>query len=225
MITFAEYQNRMALIGLPNVSIAQYYQYTFCEVKWLDYLQNIFIPNLNQNRQDLRLIIMESCPGPNNTFPNQNYIFNNLNNFMHGIRDSYLWQTYRGVLMPNPAIPGSITKHDALVQLAQQNVLLVDIIPTHQIDLNVNNLRQAVIANLINIADASKINSLISYLNSLALNPYLIKSVTSLGSTYNPHLNIINNMLKKSNYFGSMTDPTSHYPSYNLLINIINNGF
>lgn len=225
MITFAEYQNRMVLIGLTNASIAQYYRYTFCEVKWLYYLQNIFMPNLNQNRQDLRLIIMESCPGPSNTFPNQNYIFNNLNNFMNGKRDSYLWQTYRGVLMPNPADPGAITKHDALVQLAQQNVLLVDIIPTHQIDLSVNNLRQGVIDNLINIADASKINSLINYLNSIALNPFLIKSVTSLGSTYNPHLNIINNMIINSNYFGSMTDPTSHYPSYNLLINLINNGF
>lgn len=215
----------MALIGLPNATISQYYQYAFCEIKWLDYLQDIFIPNLNQNRQDLRLIIMESCPGPNNNFPNQNYIFNNLNNLMHGKRDSYLWQTYRGVFMPNPAVPGSITKHDALVQLAQRNVLLVDIIPTHQIDLNVNNLRQRVIANLLNIADTDKINSLINYLNNLALNSFLIKSVTSLGTTYNPQFNILNNKIINSNYFGSMTDPASHYPSYNLLRNIINSGF
>lgn len=144
---------------------------------------------------------------------------------MHRIHDSYLWKTYRGVLMPNPADPRAISKHEALVQLAQQHVLLVDIIPTHQIDLSVNNLRQGVIDNLKNMADASKINSLINYLNSIALNPFLIKSVSSLGSTYNPHLKMINNMIINSNYFGSMTDPTSHYPSYNLLINLINNGF
>ena len=174
MITFADYQNRMALIGLPNASISQYYQYAFCEIKWLDYLQHIFMPNLNQNRQDLRLIIMESCPGPNNNFPHQNYIFNNLNNHMHGRRDRYLWQTYRGIFMPDPAILRAISKYDALVQLAQVNILLVDIIPTHQIYLNVNNLRQGVINNLINIADFDKINSIINYLN-LALNHFLSK--------------------------------------------------
>jgi len=127
--------------------------------------------------------------------------------------------------MPHPAVPGEITKLDALIQLAQQNILLVDIIPTHQIDLNNNNLRQGVIANLINIADANKINSLINYLNNLVLNPLIIKSVTSLGTTYNPQLHTINDMIFNSRDYGSMTDPTSHYPSYNLLLNIIKNGF
>jgi hypothetical protein len=59
-------------------------------------------------------------------------MFSNLENLLNSKTDKYLDQIYKGVFNVNNT---NITKFEALVNLASNNVLILDILPTHGIKL------------------------------------------------------------------------------------------
>jgi hypothetical protein len=102
--------------------------------KWLEYFNCIYFPKCN-NSLRWRVIICESCPETAN-----NYIFSNLNLPLNKVSDSYLWSIFAGVF--TGAIPAGLTKGIALERLAEENILIMDILPTHGIKISTDERKE-----------------------------------------------------------------------------------
>ena len=219
MLNFDEYIERMMMCGFENINIQNYTDYTWCEELWENYIEAIVIPNLNRTEHNcIRIIIMEACP--QGVFPHLNYIFHNLNEPISHIRDKYLQQIYSGIFPQNNW--RLITKTDALIQLAQQNIVLLDIFPFHGFNPvlnNRNNLRRTITQNLSNIVDAQKVDNIA---DSVEFETENIKLLFCLPNTYSIEAfgGVFNNYVN----FGTITSGAG-FPSNSLLVRAVNNGF
>ena len=160
MFTLNQYDNFMTLVSNRVYNLRNYASYICFENAWLNYLNNIFLPFSNQNLPP-RIFIAESAP--NGIYRNnKNYIFhlNTLNNNVNEKSDMYLYRYYRGVF-PNftPDQTRLISKHQALIDLAAQNILILDLLPTHGIKLKEND-RTTINTHLMNLVNFNFLNSL-----------------------------------------------------------------
>jgi hypothetical protein len=188
------------------------------ETDWMNYYNNIYIPHSN-NARPPRIFIAESAPS-GVYVNNSNYIFhqNTLYNNVSDSTDMYLYRYYRGVF-PNstPIETRQKTKLQALIDLSAQNILIIDLLPTHGIKLetkdriNINN-------NLLNLVDYYFLNSLnfpnhqIHYAFSVPPSLYTIQFCA-------PYLN--DNFIE----FGNVNIGQGHAPSIQAIQQIIQNGF
>ena len=213
MLNFTNYSHKIASIGANNgLPLADnYHNYTCYEHQWEFYFYNLFIQNFNINNP-IRITIMESCPAGD--FPNTNYIFSNLEENLNPINHRYLHQIFIAFFGNIP-----ITKGEALISLANINVLIIDILPTHGFRLRADIRRNSINLNPINCCDFNKINNfIIPELEFIGE----IKTVYSMPPSID--INVIDNHINNNINYGSMT-ANSGFPSYNLLINLIANGF
>jgi hypothetical protein len=222
MLNFNDYQQKMNAIGFMPVTLNDYLNHLYYEAQWMNYFYNIF--SFNQfclQNGFLRIIIMEACPPGN--FPHNNYIFDNLGSLLNAQNDKYLQQIYKG-FFPNSKW-NQITKRDALIALSQQNVLLLDLMPAHGFNFILNgiNLRGNVNNNPVACCHLEKVRHIIKYFGNIQ--NLQIRSVFSMPPTYNTiALNALLNNPNHPIYCGTMT-AGSGYPSFNLLLQLINNGF
>lgn len=121
-----EYTSILQNISNRIHSKRNYQLYIESENYWINYVTSIYLENRNQGLPE-RVVFCES--GPMNT---QNYMFSNLENLLNSKTDKYLDQIYKGVFNVNNT---NISKFEALVHLASNNVLILDILPTHGIKL------------------------------------------------------------------------------------------
>ncbi len=165
MPTHTDYIEKLGTISKRVFKLANYPSYCIYEDEWKDYFDNIFLPNLNRNLCRLRIAFMESAPKVKGvSLGNPNYIFDISTRYM-AIKpgsDKYIDQWYKGVCnglgLP---IATCISKACALTILAQHNILLIDILPTHGIKLS-SNERSKVVKSYIGSCDLVKINNAIS---------------------------------------------------------------
>ena len=130
MMTNPAYNIALHAISPRIAGLGNYHNYTALEDDWDHYYNKIFLLKRNVNNQ-LRLIFCES--GPENA---ANYMFlgDSLDEIITTENDKYLQQIYTGVFptVNNNALP---TRRNALIQLAQVNILILDLLPTHGIIL------------------------------------------------------------------------------------------
>lgn len=139
MITQKDYQVALGQIGkkFQNVNInwhSWYLQYSYYESMWNNYLE-AFISTYSHivNPKDIRFIFWESCPG-GMPFPHQNYAFdsNRFQNPLHGTFDKYLKNECETI-----EITWKNNNIGQLINLLSSNgILIIDLYPTHGIDLN-----------------------------------------------------------------------------------------
>lgn len=130
MMTNPAYNIALNAISPRIAGLGNFHNYITLEDDWDYYYNDLFLPNYNGNNQ-LRLIFCES--GPENA---ANYMFlrDSLDEIITTINDKYLQQIYNGVFPLVNAVDLP-TRRNALIQLAQQNVLILDLLPTHGIKL------------------------------------------------------------------------------------------
>jgi hypothetical protein len=224
MFNYADYDKAVNATSVSNGQTTQknHNDYQVYESLWDNYFNQIFIPNSNFKEDSrLRLILLESCPKGN--CPHPNYIFNkNMynNKLAPKVKDTYLHQITKGFVATNGTQPFPPTKMDALVYLANQNVLLMDIFFSHGFDLSKKkNTRNLINQNLTLVCDFDKIKTTINAL------PIAKQSVNILFATP-PKICIqgIHKIINFGTCFGTMT-AGSGYPSYKILENHIKKGF
>jgi hypothetical protein len=213
-----EYDNFLAQMSNRVFNLRNFGSFNQFEADWMNYYDNIYIPNSN-NAGPPRIFIAESAPSGvyiNNT----NYIFhrNTLNNTVSDTTDMYLYRYFRGVF-PNstPIQTRQITKLQALIDLSEQNILIIDLLPTHGIKLETDD-RVNVNNNLLNLVDFNFLNGLnfpdhkIHYAFSVPSSLYTFQFCA-------PYLN--NNFIE----FGNVNTGQGHAPSIQAIKQIINDGF
>lgn len=112
-----------------------YKQYCYYETSWNYYFQNIFLPHASVTKNPITFIFWESAPS-GNLFPHPNYVFDiiNLNKIVDGRSDKYLYETHKCSRLSNSIT--RVTKQDALIELSSLGYLIIDLFPTHGIQLN-----------------------------------------------------------------------------------------
>jgi len=233
MFNLQDYSNAVNVTGVKNGSATSvnYQNYCLLENLWDDYFNNIFIPNANFiNKKFLRVIFLESYPAGNPPFPN--YIFNYGQNSqkqnsqeLNGIIDRYLCQVLKGF-----SATTKMSKQDALILLAKENVLLMDIFFSHGFSLGTA-MRKVFNNNLNMACDFDKIVSTINRITTIQNNSMRILFATP--PTID--INAIFSGIGLGKMYGSMTSGSSspsgsmtrgsNFPSFKILINKINVGF
>jgi hypothetical protein len=165
MLNNSKYNHHCSKIGVKALPHQNYCDY---EKLWQNYVDNIVIPTLKIKKPCcVRLVLCESCPRPvNNVQPHQNYIFNNLENFIKWPEDMYLHQIYKGIKYES-YIDKKLTKGQALKDLVNHingPVIIVDLLPTHGIRLTTKK-RVNVNLNPYNTVDINKFVLLIKTLS------------------------------------------------------------
>lgn len=197
--------NRIAVLG-------NYELYSTLEADWSNYFEHIFTPNRNPELQ-IRIITCES--GPENI---DNYMFSRdfLNNIIIANTDKYLQQIYTGVFpnVNNNALP---TRRNALIELAQQNVLILDILPSHGIKLKTKERRRIAESVTLGIYQIEKILNL-EFIPNITVN-YVFAVPPSLYLHNNLQNLLPNNFIER----GNLNIGQGHAPSRYALQNLINN--
>ena len=136
MKTIFNYNLALSSISPRIAGLGNYAHYNDSEMDWENYKNNIYLPNYNPEKQT-RIIFCESAP---KKMSNYMFLHDSLHEIISVKNDKYLQQIYNGVfgLVKTKDLP---TRRNALIQLAQQNVLILDILPTHRIKLNTNERR------------------------------------------------------------------------------------
>ncbi len=114
-----------------------FHQYHYYESNWwLYYFESIFLKNFN-SKCDIKLCFLESCPG-GKPFPHPNYIFdsNRSSEFLDGNKDNYLLNILKAFKV---SLNNKNSLEVVLKSLAQQNVLIIDIYPTHGMTISSRN--------------------------------------------------------------------------------------
>lgn len=212
-MTEIEYNESLHNISNRIARLGNYELYCNSELDWVNYINNIFFPNRNPNLQT-RIIVCES--GPENI---ANYMFgqNFLNNVINARTDRYLQQIYSGVFphVNNNALP---TRRNALIELAQQNVLILDILPTHGIKLKPNERRRIAENVTLGIYQIEKILDL-EFITNIPLN-YVFAVPPSLYLHNNLQNLLPNNFIEREN----INIGQGHAPSRYALQRLINNN-
>jgi hypothetical protein len=198
--------NRIAVLGNHEL-------YSILEADWSDYFEHIFRPNRNPELQ-IRIITCES--GPENI---DNYMFSSvfLDNIIVANTDKYLQQIYTGVFphVNNNALP---TRRNALIELAQQNVVILDILPTHGIKLNPTERRRIAENVTLGIYQIEKILDL-EFIPNITLN-YVFAVPPSLYLNNNLQNLLPDNFIER----GNINIGQGHAPSRYALQNLIDNN-
>ena len=212
-MTNPAYNIALNAISRRIAGLGNFHNYITLEDDWDYYYNNLFLPNYNGNNQ-LRLIFCES--GPENA---ANYMFlgDSLDEIITTINDKYLQQIYNGVF-PHVNTVDLPTKRNALIQLAEENVLILDLLPTHGIRLNTHE-RNIINASHVNniIIDLPKILGLI-YIPNIALNYVFAVPPSLYSADFIQHLLPINFVDR-----GNLNIGQGHVPSRNALENLIVN--
>jgi hypothetical protein len=153
MMTNPAYNIALNAISPRIAGLGNFHNYITLEDDWDFYYKNIFLPYYNENNQ-LRLIFCESSP---ENSANYMFLSASLEDIITTENDKYLQQIYNGVF-PHVCTKSLPTRRNALIQLAQQNILILDLLPTHGIKLET---RERIIINVspkkIIIIDLAKI--------------------------------------------------------------------
>lgn len=188
------------------------------ENDWLIYYQNIYLPHSNRTLPP-RIFIAESAPS-GIYINNSNYIFHQktLNNNVSDSTDMYLYRYYRGVF-PNstPNQTRQLSKQQALINLSYQNILILDLLPTHGIKLESND-RVKINNNLLKLVDFNFLNSL-NFPNQRIHYAFSVPPSLYTQNFCSPYLN--NNFIE----YGNVNTGQGHAPSIKEIKKIIQNGF
>ncbi len=109
--------------------------YDSYHIQWLNYFNTIFKKMNAKPNLRWRIILCESCPETA-----INYMFSNIHLPIDKLRDSYLWNIFAGVF-PGATLSG-LTKETALEMLAEEKILIMDILPTHGIKLSTDERKE-----------------------------------------------------------------------------------
>lgn len=218
MMNNQQYDNFLAQVSIRVHNLRNFASFNQFENDWLIYYQNIYLPHSNRTLPP-RIFIAESAPS-GIYINNSNYIFhqNALNNNVSDSTDMYLYRYYRGVF-PNstPNQTRQLSKRQALINLSNQNILILDLLPTHGIKLETAD--RVIIKNtLLNLVDFSFLNGL----NFPNQRIHYVFSVPPSLYTHNfctPYLN--NNFIE----YGNVNTGQGHAPSIEEIKRIIQNGF
>ena len=156
----SSYKELLQKISPRAAEHADYSYYLRCEKEWWDYFEKIFSKFSNPNLVP-RIVITESAP-MKGTWPADNhYIFaiQNLHQLINPVKDAYLYRLCRGFMyeMHQEDIQ-EMSKRDVLIELAKQNVLILNLLPTHGIQLEFND-RKKILSELLDNLDFRKITN------------------------------------------------------------------
>ena len=210
------YQDFLKRVSSRLVGLGNYADYTCFEKDWLYYFEKIYLPNCNKKLPP-RIIIAESAPG-GVYVRNVNFIFHTtfLKKRICSTRDVYLYRYYRGVF-PATSIKSvkALTKEQALIDLAKQNILILDLLPTHGITIK-SKERTKIKTTLLGSIDYSKIsqfkNQKIDYVFSVPPRLYDV-------GMCNIHLG------PNFTEFGNVNSGQGHAPSIKAIRSVIAGGF
>ena len=216
MLSQIEYQNFLSKISSNFALKGDYKSYCSFENDWLSYFTNIYLPNHNL-KLPIRIFIAESAP--KGFYPNQNFIFDKacLKNSISETTDKFLYRYYRGVFSNLPiASVKKLDKQSALVHLAKENILIIDLLPTHGIKLSTAN-RKRIGKILLSVCDYSRFtyfsnHNAVNYSFSIPPSLYAKAMCTRyLGKNYKE--------------FENVNTGQGHAPSIEAIKRIISKGF
>lgn len=206
-----QYNNLLCIISNSVHKNRNFKTYQSFEKNWNYYYDKIYKKYYLTEKQ-LRLIICES--GPENL---NNYMFSKhlLDQQLTTENDKYLQQIFTGVF-PNISNKNLPTRREALIELAKQNILILDLLPTHGIKLK-SKERRKINLNISNFP-IIKITNL-EYIRGVKLN-YVFAVPLTLYSQ-----NLLANLLD-DNFIerGNLNIGQGHCPSRNTLSNLIVNN-
>lgn len=215
MLSENEYNKFLKKVSLRFIAKGDYSSYCKFENDWLTYYEDIFIKNYNPNKPP-RIFIAESAP--EGSYPNKNYLFDkaNLTNLISEASDMFLYRYYRGIFSnSSPGFVKKLDKRTALVHLAQENILIIDLLPTHGIKLSSS--QRISIRKFITECDFSKLLIFskfksINYCFSIPPSLYIKSMVSSfLGKNFIE--------------FSNVNAGQGHAPSIIAIKNIVQQGF
>jgi hypothetical protein len=140
MIPLLDYQAYIFNIGRkfknPAIDWVQWHNsYIFYENEWEKYFTRVFIPNHVKERC-VKIELWESCPG-GMPYPHPNYAFGD---YKHRCRLDGSLDTYLKKMADKHGVVWSErTILQVLEDLARNNVLILDVYPTHGISLDTSN--------------------------------------------------------------------------------------
>lgn len=144
MYNLAQYIAFRAFLRVPHLINPTHADYINYENLWVDYLNNIVIPTVNQKKpKRISIIAMESAPG-GNVHPHPNYIFNNLHALTMHPQDIYLRAFFNGSHHIYGQHANGLTKLECLQGLInaldvanmERPIVLMDLFASHGIQLN-----------------------------------------------------------------------------------------
>ena len=211
-MTALDYINFLNNISKRVSGLANYADYLNFERDWDHYFTRIFIANQPKDKP-LRIFIAESCP--EGAYPNLNYIFNagSIHHIIDSKRDMYLTRYFKGIF-PGVKIAG-MTKEQCLIALAKENILILDLLPTHGIKLFTRD-RIKIRTHLLGLLSLHKIIPLggVDIHYAFSVPP----------SLYTPTM-LAGHLGAKSVEFGNVNSGQGHAPSINSLRAIVARGF
>jgi hypothetical protein len=212
MITLAEYNALLNKISKRVDSLADYASYMNFEKDWEDYYRRIFTIH-HQKDKPVRIFIAESCP--DGTYPNPNYIFNagSIHHIINSKRDMYLTRYFKGIF-PRISIT-SMTKEECLIELAKENILILDLLPTHGIKLFTKD-RIKIRTHLLGLLSLHKI---------IPLGGVEIHYAFSVPPSLYTPLMLAGHLGARSVEFGNVNSGQGHAPSITAIRAIVARGF
>jgi hypothetical protein len=220
-LSLTDYNDFLSKVSKSVYALRNYSSYEKFENDWSDYYQRIYLKYSNENKPP-RIFIAESAP-EGIYCKNLNYIFHKskLKTCINDKSDMYLYRYFRGVF-PNstPSQTRKLTKGDALVKLSEENILIVDLLPTHGIKLESND-RSKIVSSLLSAIDYSFLKKIAEKFSTHNIN-YAFSVPPSLykKKMYKKHLN--DNNFKE---FGNVNTGQGHAPSITAINRIIEVGF
>jgi hypothetical protein len=217
-LTKTDYESFLGAISTRVYGLNDYGSYVNFQNDWECYYKNVYCKNHDCTKPP-RIFLAESAPSGSYTI-NANYIFKKslLKNKICDKQDMFLYRYYRGVFpSATPADVKGITKEEALTQLSKDNILILDLLPTHGIKLDTK-ARNCIKESLLESLDYS-------FFNGLGFKGLTINYVFSVPpSLY--HKNMCKVYLKPNfREFGNINTGQGHAPSIKEIIKIIRAGF
>ena len=213
-----EYEAFLKKISSRIGELKNFSDYKDFENDWNDYFQNIY-KKYSNNTLPPRIFIAESAP--NGCYTNNPYIFHKASlskKLCHKI-DMYLWRYYTGVF-PNSSSHQTkiLTKKEALIELSKNNILILDLLPTHGIKLK-SGERKNINTKLLHLTNLILLKSLYSY-TDITIN-YAFSVPPSLYTIGMASIYLSPNFIE----FGNVNTGQGHAPSSKSIQDIIKRGF
>ena len=156
----SSYKELLQKISPKAAEQADYSYYLQCETEWWDYFDAIYSKFSNPKLVP-RIVITESAPMMGTSPPYNRYIFDaqNLHQLINPTKDTYLYPLCRGFMyeMHREEIQ-EMSKRDILIELAKQNVVILNLLPTHGIQLESKD-RTKIVNTLLDDLDFRKITN------------------------------------------------------------------
>jgi hypothetical protein len=211
---------------LGTLGITSYGDYVQYEEDWIDYYENIYLEYSDKTKPP-RIFIAESAPqGAYSS--NLNYIFHktSLSTNINCSTDKYLWNYYKGVfpLTTSPMLC-EMTKRNVLVELSKENILILDILPTHGIKLQTSD-RNIIKKNFLGTTPTSGFTlPKIGFLRSIIGKGVINLAFSTPPSLYAKDFLITHGLNWNFVDFGNVNTGQGHVPSRKEIEKIIVAGF